>query len=602
MTYVVYKLDSDGPLNTLSSTVLSELRDFIRDNKDKSIVIESDKKDFAVGADVSEFLPIFKKGPDALKEYIQSVHDLFLEIENHPMPTFALINGNCFGGALELVLSCDYRFALADAKFSFPEVKLGIIPGWGGCVRAPRLIGYENAATMITSGKVVSADEAFTMGLVDSVTAEKVYDVVDRLSDVPQAKRKVKQGPMAYVSEYELQLASATVDAVVLPRAGKYIAPVKALEVMKSGAMLNEDEALAIELNTFIHDIAYGGQAENMIKLFFIDQKVRKLQGKPDKSLKVGVIGGGVMGQGIAFQSAKNGMQVTIKEINREACDKAKSAIDALATKQKKDITVGYTEHYEGLLECDIVIEAAVEDLKIKNEIFSALRAIGYKGVIASNTSSIPLDMMPKCNVGLHYFNPVYKMPLVEVIKGSKTKPEDIALAKAVAATQRKTAIEVESCAGFLVNRCLIPYLNVCMQAIDAGTNYKELDKVATDYGWPMGPATLLDTIGLDIAVHIAPVMRQAYPDNKAMDLPDGLFVHELVGKGMLGNKTGKGIYTDLEVGEKDDATEVFGNAMTIFFDEVKACVDEGIVGSIEEATMALVMGLGFPPFREVKV
>lgn len=600
------------PVNVIDKAVVTDMARFFKNHKEP-VLLSSNRADFVLGADVKGFGTLFQAGPHTVRKYLKQVKFLLNHMANRSAPVIALINGNCMGGGLELALACDYRIARSDAKFALPEVKLGIIPGWDGTVRMPRLIGFENAIDLISSGRTVDAKEALRLGLVDAIVDG---DITDTLLTMGTKRRLDDVCP---ISNAEAALASHAVLGMVKSQAKAFTAPVVAAKLISDMVTGNADfkRAAEKELSTFVTRLT-DPQAQSLIHLFLASQVVKsKAKPKEFKDVKhVGVVGAGIMGSGIAYVSSSRAhCDVTILDMSKAALASSKEKILEQASRRddKTELIkrINTASSYSELADCDLVVEAVLEDFTVKNNVYNATVKGGFTGILASNTSSIPISAQQKCVwdkeklVGLHYFNPVKKMPLVEIIRGEHTSDEAIDVAKSLVLKQGKTAIVVNDCAGFYVNRVLIPYLNVCMQALAAGTDYVDLDRYAKAYGWPMGPFELLDTIGLDVGLHIQPVMAKAYPNNDFMIMTEADLkpINDLYGKMMLGNKSPKGgIYKNLEpTGNKSNTNYYFDRAMKAFTSEIKHCIMEGIVGK-EEAVMGVVMGLGFPAYKVLEL
>ena len=649
------KLDLSGEkVNKLNQATLQEFdaatQAIAKDGSVKGVIVTSGKAVFIVGADITEFGGMFARGEESIARNVLEVDRMFSRFEDLPVPTVAAINGICLGGGTELALSCDYRVMSTAAKMGVPEVKLGIFPGFGGTVRLPRIMGVDNAVEWIATGSDKRPDEALKDGAVDAVVEPA------RLRDAAlalvgqciagkldwQAKRAEKLAPLK-LNATEQVMAFTSSMAVVGGKAGpNYPAPMLALKAMQSGATLGRDAALEIEAKHFAK-AAVTPQAEALIGVFLADQAVKKISGgwakKATKEIRqAAVLGAGIMGGGIAYQSAVRGTPIVMKDIREEALALGMSEAGKLLSKQveKGRIKVAAmtetlarirpTLNYGDFGGVDIVIEAVVENPKVKKAVFGEVEGLLREDtIIASNTSTISITSLaeglqrPQNFVGMHFFNPVHMMPLVEVIRGARSSDEAIATTVALAQKMGKTPIVVNDCPGFLVNRVLFPYFAGFHMLLRDGADFQAVDKAMERFGWPMGPAYLMDVVGMDTAVHAAEVMAEGFPDRMRPDFKATTAM--LVEAGRLGQKNGKGYYvyapdkkgrpkksvdaTTYEliapvVAQRRDFTadEIVARCMLPMVNEIARCLEEKIVSTPYEADMALIYGIGFPPFR----
>jgi len=649
------KLDLSGEkVNKLNQATLQEFdaatQAIAKDGSVKGVIVTSGKAVFIVGADITEFGGMFARGEESIARNVLEVDRMFSRFEDLPVPTVAAINGICLGGGTELALSCDYRVMSTAAKMGVPEVKLGIFPGFGGTVRLPRIMGVDNAVEWIATGSDKRPDEALKDGAVDAVVEPA------RLRDAAlalvgqciagkldwQAKRAEKLAPLK-LNATEQVMAFTSSMAVVGGKAGpNYPAPMLALKAMQSGATLGRDAALEIEARHFAK-AAVTPQAEALIGVFLADQAVKKISGgwakKATKEIRqAAVLGAGIMGGGIAYQSAARGTPIIMKDIREEALALGMSEAGKLLSKQveKGRIKVAAmtetlarirpTLNYGDFGGVDIVIEAVVENPKVKKAVFGEVEGLLREDtIIASNTSTISISSLaeglqrPQNFVGMHFFNPVHMMPLVEVIRGARSSDEAIATTVALAQKMGKTPIVVNDCPGFLVNRVLFPYFAGFHMLLRDGADFQAVDKAMERFGWPMGPAYLMDVVGMDTAVHAAEVMAEGFPDRMRPDFKATTAM--LVEAGRLGQKNGKGYYvyapdkkgrpkksvdaTTYEliapvVAQRRDFTadEIVARCMLPMVNEIARCLEEKIVSTPYEADMALIYGIGFPPFR----
>jgi 3-hydroxyacyl-CoA dehydrogenase/enoyl-CoA hydratase/3-hydroxybutyryl-CoA epimerase/enoyl-CoA isomerase len=649
------KLDLSGEsVNKLNQTTLQEFdaatQAIAKDASVKGVIVTSGKAVFIVGADITEFGGMFAKGEESIAANVLEVDRMFSRFEDLPVPTVAAINGICLGGGTELALSCDYRVMSTAAKMGVPEVKLGIFPGFGGTVRLPRIIGVDNAVEWIATGSDKRPDDALKDGAVDAVVApEKLRDAA--LALVGQciagkldwkAKRAEKLAPLKLNATEQLMAFTSSM-AVVGGKAGpNYPAPMLALKNMQMGATLGRDAALEIEAKHFAK-AAVTPQAEALIGLFLADQAVKKISGSWAKKAtreirQAAVLGAGIMGGGIAYQSAVKGTPIVMKDIREEALALGMGEAGKLLSKQVEKgriklaavtETLGRirpTLNYGDFGGVDIVIEAVVENPKVKKAVFAEVEGLLREDtIIASNTSTISITSLaaglkrPQNFVGMHFFNPVHMMPLVEVIRGAKSSDAAIATTVALAQKMGKTPIVVNDCPGFLVNRVLFPYFAGFHMLLRDGADFQAVDKAMERFGWPMGPAYLMDVVGMDTAVHAAEVMAEGFPDRMRPDFKGTTPV--LVEAGRLGQKNGKGYYvyapdkkgrpkktvdpTTYELiapvtaaRREFTAEEIVARCMIPMVNEIARCLEEKIVSTPFEADMALIYGIGFPPFR----
>ncbi|GAB1256971.1 fatty acid oxidation complex subunit alpha FadB [Aurantivibrio plasticivorans] len=641
-------------VNKFSSSVVKELSEAItaleNDSSARGVIITSAKDVFIVGADITEFGGVFEAGGDAIAAMLSENNTNNNRIEDLKIPVVAAINGFALGGGFELALACDYRVASSVAQVGFPETQLGILPGWGGTVRFPRLVGVDTAVEWIAAGQNKKADAALKVGAVDGVVApELLRDAalntlrlcIEGKLDY-HARRKQKTSPLP-INMMETMMAFETAKAFVGSTAGKnYPAPLAAVSTMQQAATLDREGALAAETKTFVK-LAQTSEARALVNIFLNDQLLGKeaktWAKKSDKKVeRAAVLGAGIMGGGIAYQSALRGTPILMKDINQAGLDLGLSEAAKLLTKRvdRGRMTpakmasvlnsIDPTLDYGGFQDIDIVVEAVVENPKVKHAVLKEVEGkVTEDTVLASNTSTISIDYLseplarPENFCGMHFFNPVHAMPLVEVIRGSKTSDTAIARTVAYASAMGKKPVVVKDCPGFLVNRVLFPYFAGFSMLLRDGADFQKVDKVMEKWGWPMGPAYLLDVVGMDTAVHAGGVMADGFPERMARTFKDSIEV--LFEADRLGQKNGKGFYkyeTDkrgkpkkvfdpevLElikphVAEAKDFSdeEIIERMMTPMVTELARCVDEGIVASHGEADMALIYGVGFPPFR----
>lgn len=642
----------DESVNKFNRTVLDELQaatTSLKNHSDvKAVVVTSGKDVFIVGADITEFLTLFAQGREKLIQWTAQANALFTAFEDLPVPTVAAINGICLGGGMEMVLSCDLRVMSTKAQIGVPEVKLGLIPGFGGTTRLPRVIGADNALEWIATGSHNKHEAALKVGAVDAVTEpEKLRAAAFAMAREAaagklnwQARRAKKTGPLT-LNKMESLMAFSTAKAFIGAKAGpNYPAPMEAVNVVEKSARLSRDEALKIEHEGFAN-VALSPQADALITIFLNDQLVKKVAKKSAKIAKpvkrAAVLGAGIMGGGIAYQSASTGTPVVMKDIKPEQLDLGmKEAgkillkgveIGKVSTEQMAKCIAAITPTLDlnAVQGVDVVVEAVVENPKVKDAVLRETEAVIGDAILASNTSTISIDLLaqhlqrPEKFCGMHFFNPVHKMPLVEVIRGSKTSDETIATVVAWASAMGKSPVVVNNCPGFLVNRVLFPYFHGFSLLLRDGADFVAVDKVMERFGWPMGPAYLLDVVGIDTAVHAANVMADGFPDRMKKDFKDSIEV--LFENKRLGQKNSLGFYAYSEdkkgkpqktvdpksvdliapvcAAKKEfEKQDIIDRMMIPMLIETVRCLEENIVATAAEADMGLVYGIGFPPFR----
>ncbi len=600
------------------------------------LLLSSDHKHFCLGADIRAFSNWFQADDDQFDAQLEKTQTLFTRIENLPAPTISLLQGHTLGGGCELTLTTDFRLASPSVQIGLPEVKLGLLPGWGGCIRLPRLLGGDSALKWLTTGKNAKAEEALSLGWIDSVTETNLTQAgIAWLKDIQetptlwQERRQQKQKPLP-LSRTEFTLSLAVAQSQIHQKVGKhYPAPLRILQVYQQTALLPQSLALPIERTHFIA-LARSPEAHSLIRVFLNQQYVKGLSCRNDAEpiTRCGVIGAGIMGSGIAYQAAKSSVKTVLLDTNDSALEHAKNHWREQWQKQhdknRFDLSqwIDRLEHitlttYDDILQdCDCAIEAVTESPNVKQTVLKkAEQRLPEHAILMTNTSTIPITELaehltrPAQFCGLHFFNPVDKMPLVEIVRGQQTHPNTLAKAAQMVSQLGKTAITVGDGPGFFVNRVLFPYLMAFSTLVDEGVSIAYLDRVMTkEFGWPMGPAYLLDVIGLDTAYHAQKLMATHYPDR--MTLPKINTLTTLYEKGDFGQKTGQGFYRydqkkpqlnalwKNHPNAQPDAQIIIERLMIPLLNEVGRCLEEGIIHSPAEADLALVYGLGFPAFR----
>ncbi len=616
----------------------------------RGLLVTSGKPVFFVGADITEFTPLFKASKGEIKPFTKAQNDNFNRLAALPYPSTVAINGIAVGGGLEICLACDFRVMSTAAKIGLPETKLGILPGWGGTTRLPRMIGVDEAVMWIATGADKRPEEALKAGAVDAVAAPDELRAV-ALATLQHAidggldyrgRREVKHGPLP-LNDTEAMMTFFTIKAMVGQQAGKnYPAPLKVVDVIEAARNMSLEAALDAEADGFA-ELATTPVAAALVGVFLSDQllgkKAKGWEKKADKKVEhAAVLGAGIMGGGIAYQSAYKGVPIKMKDIAQAGLDLGLSEANKLLAKRVArgrmtpeamgDVlnSIDPTLSYTGFDAVDIVVEAVVENPKVKGIVLAEVeKEITEDTVLASNTSTISITSLaknlqrPENFCGMHFFNPVHAMPLVEVIRGEKTSDTAVARTVAYANKMGKKAVVVKDCPGFLVNRVLFPYFGGFSMLLRDGADFPAVDKVMERWGWPMGPAYLLDVVGIDTAVHAAEVMAEGFPDRMKPDFKSAtevMFENE-----RYGQKNGKGFYeyvTDKRgkpkkelnqdvyglfgdtMGERRefDREEIADRMMLPMAIELARCLEEGIVETAAEADLAMLYGVGFPPFR----
>lgn len=615
----------------------------------KGVLVTSAKSVFIVGADIMEFTDMFKLPDEELKGWVREANEIFSRFEDLPVPTVAAINGIALGGGYEMCLACDYRVMSSKARVGLPEVKLGINPGFGGTVRLPRLIGPDNAMMWAATGNDQKPDSALKDGGVDAVVEpdklkEAALDLLTKAIDGTfdyRARRQEKLDPVQ-LNDIERMMSFTTGKALIAQQAGtKMPAPTTVAKSMEKNAPLKRDEAIEVEIEYFAR-LAKTPEAAALVGLFLNQQALGKRNKRwEDKAApvsKAAVLGAGIMGGGIAYQSAYKGTPILMKDIAEEGLDLGMSEAAKLLAKlvdrgrfsalQMGDVlrSIRPTLDYTGFDKADVVVEAVVENSKVKHAVLAECeKQIREDAVLASNTSTISISYLaeplqrPENFCGMHFFNPVHQMPLVEVIRGEKTSEDTIARVVKYALQMGKTPIVVNDCPGFYVNRVLFPYFAGFDMLVRDGVDFRHIDKVMEKFGMPMGPAYLMDVVGIDTGYHAAEVMAEGFPDRMKHDytgISEMMFKAERYGqKNGIGfyryekDKKGKPRKTEDETALKM-AEEAAQGAIEISDEDIVArmmipmcietlrCLDENIVSCPEDADMGLIMGIGFPVFR----
>ncbi|BBM81706.1 fatty acid oxidation complex subunit alpha FadJ [Candidatus Uabimicrobium amorphum] len=641
-------LDRQGEkVNTLSVKTLdsfSKLLDELeKDPEVKAVVLISKKKDnFIVGADL-DVLQTFDKAEDAQKAS-QDGNDLLTRVSKFPKPFVAAINGTTMGGGLEVALACHYRIVTDHPKtvLALPEVKLGLLPGGGGTQRLPRLIGIQKALGLMLTGRNVYPHKAKKIGLADEIIhphglLQAAKNVALKLTKKPH-KRKKRMGFMEKALEStpltKNIIYNTAKKQVMRQTYGNYPAPLKIIDCVKRGMGTNLKSGLQIESKNF-GELVVSPESTQLVNLFFAmtDSKKNPQQDKVKKVEKIGMLGAGLMGAGIANISATKDIRVVLKDISMEAANNGfKNISKDIGVKCKKRIYTAFqkdtilskvfpTDSYKSLRNTDVVIEAVFEDLDLKRKVLAETEAVVRDDCIfASNTSSLPITDIaaeakhPERVIGMHYFSPVPKMPLLEIITTDKTADWVTATAYDLGVKQGKTVIVVGDGPGFYTTRILAPLMNEAICLLEEGAKIEDIDRNMKLFGYPVGPITLLDEVGLDVAAHVTDVMNDLFSKR---GVTGSNVAKQITDAGLKGRKNGKGFYLyPKKKGKKKtintDIYRFFGGNSRKTFDreemqlrvalmmvnEAAVCLQDGILKSPRDGDLGAILGLGFPPFR----
>ena len=602
---------------------LSKALDELESAPPQTLVMRSIHKDFVLGADIKSFQTWFSDPAEVVTARIAATQRLFDRFAELPSVVIAVIDGFALGGGFELALAADYRVVTPSARVGLPEVTLGLCPGWGGSVRSARLMGGQAASEFVLSGRPIGAKTALDTGLADALVSDEA-ELTAFLEQSLDPQRMSRLAPSVRPAPVR------TVDPV-----GGHQAQAAISRLMAKVQSLSLREAQDLEVATFVA-LAQSDEAAALVQRYLNDQAVKKASKQIAKDGRVPetlqVIGAGIMGGGIAWQAAASGLQVTVVDLSdsslAHAQQETQRLADAAVAKQKVSqaqadevlARLSYCAPSAVQKPSDLIIEAVTENRGVKEKVLSNAAEHGDDHtILASNTSTLSITALaeslanPDRFAGLHFFNPVPVMPLVEVIKGEQTSDQTVADLVATSLALGKRPVVVNDCPGFLVNRVLFPYLNAFDSLMSQGHSAQQIDQVMTEFGWPMGPGLLCDVIGIDTCVHASDVMADGIPER--MTPPQGSVLRQLLAKGHLGQKSGAGFYRH----ESDDkgrlqpvaanvenaamapplnAADLVGLLMAPMVEELARCVSEGIVDSAQIADHACLMGLGFPGWR----
>ena len=624
--------------------LIEELEEHARTGRAKVVVVRSGKDgSFIAGANVSEIAGIDDPAEAASKA--ASGQAVFRRLERLPIPTIAMIDGTCLGGGTELALACAYRLASdrPETRIGLPETQLGIIPGFGGTVRLPRLIGAQAALEMILSGRPVSASRAERIGLIDErVPAELLedrtrrfaWDRIDRGRVRPRRKRPFLARLLEDTAPGRRILFQQARRRVMKQTRGHYPAPLAAIETVRDTLSMPLDRAFEREAEVVGRLIA-SPVSKNLIHVFFQMEAAKKAgpDAEPRAIERAAVLGAGVMGGGIAQLLAYRGLPVRLRDIRSEALtlglNHARELFDHAVRRRRLDERearqamqrIAPTLDYSGFGTADLVIEAVVERMDVKKQVLREVEEkLPAQATLVSNTSALSISEMqkalerPENFCGMHFFNPVHRMPLVEVVRGAASSDETVATVVALALRLGKTPVLVNDGPGFLVNRLLGPYLNEAGWLLTEGASIEQIDRVLLDFGMPMGPLRLLDEVGLDVSRHVAAILYEGFGERMSPAPP----LIQLAETARLGRKSGLGFYRYAngkkqgpdesiysELGESVPSTRttlppetIRDRTILVMVNEAARALEDGIVETPGEVDLALITGTGFPPFR----
>jgi 3-hydroxyacyl-CoA dehydrogenase/enoyl-CoA hydratase/3-hydroxybutyryl-CoA epimerase len=644
---VVFDLPGE-PVNKFSQAVKDEFAPTMRGLRDdgtvRAVVLISGKSDnFIAGADIEEF--VRAKSEDEFRRLSREGQTFFDEISAFPKPVVVAINGACLGGGLELSLACHYRVASSHPKtvLGLPETQLGIIPGAGGCNRLPRVVGLRAALDMILAAKNIRPDKALRMGLVDEVVAPSILREV--------AVRAARAGRMPLRRGHPAGLAGALLDgsgpgrSFVLSQArkmtlkksgGHYPALMAAIDAVEYSLAHGMAKGLEHEADLFAK-MAMTDVSRRLVEIFFATTALKKDPGvaapapTPGRVERLGVLGAGFMGAGIAVVAADEaGVTVRLKDADLPRVGKGLKAVgDVLRGNVKRKryhrregdrrfALVSGGVDYSGFHRADLVVEAVFEDLEVKRAVLREVEAVTTPACIfASNTSTIPIARIaeasrhPETVIGMHFFSPVHRMPLLEIIVAEKTAKETVVTAVAFGRKMGKTVIVVQDRPGFFINRILSPYMVEAGHLLAEGAPIEQLDRVMTRWGFPVGPITLMDEVGLDVAVKAGGVMREALGDR----VSPAIRLEAMVQAGRLGRKNGKGFFRyegGKKVGVEESVYGVLGvtrgagpsedeireRLSLAMLNESARALEEGVIRQPRDGDIGAIFGIGYPPFR----
>ncbi len=644
VAYCGFGFQCDKSMTVLDEETLKELKiilDHLQGEGRKlsgAIFFSHKESCFLAGADIN--LINGMKTESEASSGAEAGQNLYNQLEDLPIPTVVCVHGVCLGGGTEFALSCKTIIASDDRKtqMGLPEVKLGLLPGFGGTYRMPKRIGLPSALDLILTGKTVDGRKGKKLGLIDEVYPKEnlLPKAVDHLKQRPKSlSLKESLGNMATDNFVTKKIIFQKARENVLKETkGFYQAPLRILDVMEAGMMKGRSSYLMLEAQAF-GELCVGEQSQNLQHLFFMMEGAKKYNGPASKSklpeLKRGAaLGAGTMGGGIAWLMADVGMAPLMKDLApaglelglkqsaenfRRAVKRRKMSEDDFERKQR---SIRAQLGYEGFSKVDLVVEAVVENMDVKKKVFAEVeKQVSKTCLLTSNTSSLSVQEMskalehPERFAGLHFFNPVHRMPLVEIITHDKVAPETLEALYKWVLKVKKTPVIVKDGPGFLVNRILMPYLNEAGFLLEEGVSLKDLDDACLNFGMPMGPGRLLDEVGIDVAVKVAKILHEGLGERAASSKLSSVMSE----KGWLGRKTQKGFYLYDDKGVQGDVnpelasvlpserkkmseTEIQMRVFLPMINEASTVLADGIVESAAMVDLGLIFGIGFPPFR----
>lgn len=648
---LVVTIDRAGqPVNTLGPELIGEFEAVFQlvneDSLIKAVVLVSGKPDgFIAGADVEQFTTL-RTAADA-ERLSRAGQELLARLESLRAPVVAAIHGACLGGGLEVSLACRYRICTDHPKttFSLPEVQLGLIPGMGGTQRLPRRVGLQAALDMILTGRSVRAKRALQIGLVDEMVHPAILReiAIDRARALGDGRRQARSrgigGPTSILLEHNpigrgLVFKKAR-QSVLEKTHGHYPAPLAALEAVQAGYAHGTEQGQREEARLF-GEVAMTSVSRQLVFLFFASNALKKDPGVPEPAPRprdverLGVLGAGFMGAGIASVAVQQGTLVRLKDTDTTRIGKGLAAIRGVLQERvaRRQVTrrelddwmslVGATTDYSGFESADLVIEAVFEDLTLKHRVLEEVEPVlDSSAVYASNTSTIPIARIaeaarhPERVLGMHFFSPVHRMPLLEVIATPQTSPQATVTAVAYGKRLGKTVIVVNDGPGFYTTRTLSAYMNEAGRLLDDGASIDEIDRALVDWGFPVGPIALLDEVGIDVGGKVGDVLSEAFAGRTAPSEA----LRRVVASGRTGRKGGSGFYRYDQTGRKGgvdesvyqiigvqrreiDAAEIAERCVLAMVNEAVLCLEERILRSARDGDVGAVFGIGFPPFR----
>jgi 3-hydroxyacyl-CoA dehydrogenase/enoyl-CoA hydratase/3-hydroxybutyryl-CoA epimerase len=614
----------------------------------RGVIVRSGKPgSFIAGADVNVIGGITDRAQ--VQAIVRRAQAVFSRLAALPVPTVAAIDGVCLGGGTELALACDSRVASEEphTKIGLPEVMLGILPGFGGTTRLPRLVGLSAALDLILTGRTLDARRAERMGLVwRAVPQTWLLEWAERrlseISSRPEGRRRDVHRPQGIGptlldgTSVGRSIALSQARKMTMKRTGgRYPAPLAALRVLEHGLPRKVEESLALEAEEVGH-LVVGPVCKNLVRVFHLSERAAKDPVVPEPAPEpapvrsMSLVGTGVMGAGVAELASRNGIEVRMRDLQPAALTRAlvtiRRIIDDRGRKRRtkdreKDAQMAKvlpTLDLSGVSRVDLALEAVVEDLDVKRRVFAELEVrMRPDAVLATNTSSLSVDELagglqrPERFCGFHFFNPVHQMPLVEVVRGERTSDATLVTAVAFARRLGKTPVVVRDTPGFVVNRILMPYMREAMHLLEEGYALADIDSAMRGFGMPMGPFEVVDEVGIDVARKVAEVLSKAFPER----MTPSPALEKLLAEGRLGRKTGRGFYLHRGKRREPDASlrtlfgvererkathpELLSERMVLaMVNEGARCLEEGVVADAGMIDLAMIFGAGFPPFR----